>query len=882
MRDYRLGLALSGGGFRASLFHLGVLRRLAELGLLRHVTQISTVSGGSIVGALYYLYFKHAFEDKQGILSNDDYLEVVHRVEAEFVKGVQDDIRNRLLASPLAQLRELTFGNGFGDRMSRLYNAHFYRSAIAEIFSDEPSKVLKSYMSRGVPLHQLITRLPGQSKNDFRSSGHPDTALPEKSLVDFNESTEYANIPSLVVNATCLNTGGPFYFTLNEIGGPECGFIRTDEVFMLLQYKLLLESLGDKPIEDSHLYFMFDIALQWGEYMERSRPDLPQTAFHRKPDTQVTGCFPKRTRLHLAFYQAVMARYRAGDDFSGETWVPDEFDFDPADDALGSLKQAEHWEAVRHLFEVNLGLLRRAKVAAWILLDHIGWPVDVPDARRGGLTRDEYEAELIRALEEIDGDLAQDFLSDGRLPESLKWLILDIYYFRSATVLNERAYEALHAVTLSQAVAASANFPPMFTPLKIKGLFESRHLPAVHLTDGGVHDNQGLESLLSSGCTHIIVSDAGGLVAVEQSPAESRLPMMDRIIDVLMGGVRRVLLRSVSETLRVSRLLCQPAVVEDELELLAEWRSATSLRMAVVFHMSSHPPDAQPAEGQDHKRLKPFAAHLVARLRTDLDAFNDLEIAALRHQGYHLTDCYAREMANESQFRSEKPPLPPRSPVNLPPSLKEHHAGILAAGARRTARYSSARPLHSALVAAIIALIVSVSATKLDDWSSWSSIRRFTETDFSKYLPRDRTTFYAAMTTTRAWRAFSFGRDVVSEAVSHTSILTVLFISWALMLVGRVLFRASDAGRERVRLQFQRWSRAKTFNNGLKVLLRPANLISLSALALTAWTLHAKWLLGVVHLWTLPIAAFFFFVHRIFTPLWLNAGRLDQPSDGSS
>jgi hypothetical protein len=41
----KIGLALSGGGFRASFFHLGVLRRLAELGLLRRVAVLSTVSG---------------------------------------------------------------------------------------------------------------------------------------------------------------------------------------------------------------------------------------------------------------------------------------------------------------------------------------------------------------------------------------------------------------------------------------------------------------------------------------------------------------------------------------------------------------------------------------------------------------------------------------------------------------------------------------------------------------------------------------------------------------------------------------------------------------------------------------------------------------------
>lgn len=45
------GLCLSGGGFRAALFHLGALRRLHELGILAKVDTISSVSGGSIVAA---------------------------------------------------------------------------------------------------------------------------------------------------------------------------------------------------------------------------------------------------------------------------------------------------------------------------------------------------------------------------------------------------------------------------------------------------------------------------------------------------------------------------------------------------------------------------------------------------------------------------------------------------------------------------------------------------------------------------------------------------------------------------------------------------------------------------------------------------------------
>src|SRR5204863_2026365 len=45
-------LALSGGGFRAALFHCGALRRLNELGVLSQVTTISSVSGGSIASGI--------------------------------------------------------------------------------------------------------------------------------------------------------------------------------------------------------------------------------------------------------------------------------------------------------------------------------------------------------------------------------------------------------------------------------------------------------------------------------------------------------------------------------------------------------------------------------------------------------------------------------------------------------------------------------------------------------------------------------------------------------------------------------------------------------------------------------------------------------------
>ncbi|HEV7635095.1 MAG TPA: patatin-like phospholipase family protein [Bradyrhizobium sp.] len=43
-----IAIALSGGGFRAMLFHAGALMRLNELGVLSRVARISSVSGGSI------------------------------------------------------------------------------------------------------------------------------------------------------------------------------------------------------------------------------------------------------------------------------------------------------------------------------------------------------------------------------------------------------------------------------------------------------------------------------------------------------------------------------------------------------------------------------------------------------------------------------------------------------------------------------------------------------------------------------------------------------------------------------------------------------------------------------------------------------------------
>lgn len=65
-----IGLALSGGGFRAMLFHLGSFVRLNELGLLSRIDRIASVSGGSIAaGALACAWSELKF-DECGVSKN--------------------------------------------------------------------------------------------------------------------------------------------------------------------------------------------------------------------------------------------------------------------------------------------------------------------------------------------------------------------------------------------------------------------------------------------------------------------------------------------------------------------------------------------------------------------------------------------------------------------------------------------------------------------------------------------------------------------------------------------------------------------------------------------------------------------------------------------
>lgn len=90
------GLALSGGGYRASLFHLGVARRLHELGALQKITRLSSVSGGSILAG----FLAHRMLETDATRLKFDDFEA--EVSAPFRELVRKDIRTGLLFRHIA------------------------------------------------------------------------------------------------------------------------------------------------------------------------------------------------------------------------------------------------------------------------------------------------------------------------------------------------------------------------------------------------------------------------------------------------------------------------------------------------------------------------------------------------------------------------------------------------------------------------------------------------------------------------------------------------------------------------------------------------------------------------------------------------------------
>lgn len=188
----KVGLALSGGGFRASLFHIGVLAKLAELDVLRHVEVLSCVSGGSIIGAHYYLEVRKLLQEMPSEqVTREHYVDIIKRIEQQFVEGVKSNIRTRIASNPLVNLK-MCINSAYSrtERAGELYEQKLY------------AKVEDGEGSQPRVLRKLIIKPKGE----------------ESFSPKLHNWRRRAKAPILIINATTLNTGHNWHFTASYMG----------------------------------------------------------------------------------------------------------------------------------------------------------------------------------------------------------------------------------------------------------------------------------------------------------------------------------------------------------------------------------------------------------------------------------------------------------------------------------------------------------------------------------------------------------------------------------------------------------------------------------------------------------------------------------------
>ncbi len=231
----KVGLALSGGGFRASLFHIGVLARLAEMDVLRSVEVLSTVSGGSIVGAHYYLEVRHLLQTKSDReIGREDYIEIVRRLQKDFLAAVQENLRTRALNNLFRNILMVLGRYSRSHRMGELYERFIYSKVKDGHWSALPRR-----------MRDLLIR-PATGRQGTDGKPIADEGFNPK----FSNWRRRARVPVLLLNATSLNSGHSWHFTARWMGEPP-GLVGGD-VDVNARYRRLWYSQA--PTEDLQDY----------------------------------------------------------------------------------------------------------------------------------------------------------------------------------------------------------------------------------------------------------------------------------------------------------------------------------------------------------------------------------------------------------------------------------------------------------------------------------------------------------------------------------------------------------------------------------------------------------------------------------------------------
>lgn len=127
-----IALCLSGGGYRAMLFHAGVLRRLNELAILPKLKRISSVSGGSITAGVLALNWRN--------------LDFQNDVAVNFEQEIIEPIRK--MATVTIDVWSVLFGllpfTSVGSRIAAAYDKYLFNGATLQDITDEPRFVFNA------------------------------------------------------------------------------------------------------------------------------------------------------------------------------------------------------------------------------------------------------------------------------------------------------------------------------------------------------------------------------------------------------------------------------------------------------------------------------------------------------------------------------------------------------------------------------------------------------------------------------------------------------------------------------------------------------------------------------------------------------------------
>jgi NTE family protein len=162
----RVSLALSGGGFRASLFHLGTLRSIVEHGWAQKIDVISTVSGGSIVGAFVALRWSRMLAE------GGDVAAYQRNVVEPFIRRVTSssfitEWIGRSFIVPFRKLFDRTYTRT--KLAGELYGEWFYGSATCPDLPERPFLILNATNLQSERAWRFTRDGLGDSRNGYSS-----------------------------------------------------------------------------------------------------------------------------------------------------------------------------------------------------------------------------------------------------------------------------------------------------------------------------------------------------------------------------------------------------------------------------------------------------------------------------------------------------------------------------------------------------------------------------------------------------------------------------------------------------------------------------------------------------------------------------------------